>query len=436
MPRGSSRLLCPLPSLEAVLGLVDAPLGGHARRHAAARIGQVDEERARLGSGLGHHRPRGEVAQRGVQVVRRHAPLAVAPQRAIDRRVCLDEARRQEQPERGCAVLGLTHREVVVPDAVGAVVGEEEEGGVGAQQWLHLSEEAGQRLVEDAEAMHEVLVRRHQVEQPHARRALLAVEVEEVVGILQQQLEGVGVVAALPHGAAAEGLPRVVVRHALLAKLGEEELTRRGGHGAAEVAAAVVYLLEQESDEASAHELGPHRLGRGRACGAVAVAVGGRARAREEGGVVDPREQRHHVRDGVVADGRVAWELVHAHAAAATGPAVAPLHEQRQGRRAHAREVGVRGGIEHEQQHAQPRRAGRRCVRRRPGRRRPGCRRLDVVTTGQRRPLRRGGRRGGGCEARGGGGEAEDEALPRLGWWPERCRLRALAARCRAVPSL
>ena len=47
-------------------------------------------------------------------------------------------------------MLGLADRKVIVPDAVGAVVGEEEESGVAPEVSLHRHEELPQLVVEGA----------------------------------------------------------------------------------------------------------------------------------------------------------------------------------------------------------------------------------------------------------------------------------------------
>ena len=65
-----------------------------------------------------------------MQVVRGDAAALVAAQRGVGGGVVLGKARRQQQQQGGLSVLRPADGEVVVPDAMRAVVGEQKEGSV------------------------------------------------------------------------------------------------------------------------------------------------------------------------------------------------------------------------------------------------------------------------------------------------------------------
>ena len=168
-----------------------------------------------------------------MQVVRCDAAALVAPECRVGRRVGLSKARRQQQEERGRAVLRLAHSKVVIPDAVRAVVGEQEEGRVRAQPRLDREQKGAQGCIECAQPRHEVLVCRHEIEETHAWSALRRVQPRELLHIAKHELgqlgaadaltspwlqERLGVVAAWAQLGLTKDLPRIVVRHASGAK--------------------------------------------------------------------------------------------------------------------------------------------------------------------------------------------------------------------------
>ena len=286
-----------------------------------------------------------------MDVVRGDAPRRVPTERGIDARVPVDEAGRQGEEERGVAVLELADGEVVVPDAVGAVVGEQEERGVCAQRRLDLAEEGAEVVVERRQPVHEVLVRRHQVHQPKPR--LRRVRARKVADVPEEERVQVGAVDALPPAGAqerervgaalrqlglAERLPDVVVRHRRRAEQRVEELARRRRRLRRQVAAAVVDLLAQERCVAAPLERRPHRL----------PPTGVAARRALQLVVGEAGVHRHHVRDRVVADRRELRELVQPHR-----PRGGHRAERAEGARAHPPEVSARGRVDHQHEHAQ-----------------------------------------------------------------------------------
>ena len=99
-----------------------------------------------------------------------HATPLVAHEGGVRRRMRLRKLGWEDEHQRRRAMLRLADGEVVVPNAMGAMVREEEERGVAPQQRLDRKEERAERGVKRAEARHEVLVRGHEVEQAEARR--------------------------------------------------------------------------------------------------------------------------------------------------------------------------------------------------------------------------------------------------------------------------
>ena len=88
---------------------------------------------------------------------------------------------------------------MVVPNAMCAVVGQEEERRIAAHELLNAHQEGPERLVEGGEARHEVLVCRHEVEQREARGLSAGVHPPKLDAPRRDQFEPLGGQSAVPH---------------------------------------------------------------------------------------------------------------------------------------------------------------------------------------------------------------------------------------------